>query len=574
MMKKKITVCAVFTALVCGISANAAEISAPYIDLVPNSVASRISGSVDLAELGYTDAQIRGREPYMPLSISFSVTDPNSGKVLYANQTVAQDDGTFSADFILPVDDGTYTLKIFSAYAKLYEGEFAYHDGTVSGLNSAAEEGDSAVLEKFVKENANYMGLDLKLFRQFTDDERLLVMDALGEKAPYDSKQAVRQILENEVFGVGLITVTLSDEQKANMLYSYIDEQGEDYAKYGEFIRENDLAKTVIEKFNASDFDTVRDGLAELALTAYTDTKIQNMYNFEVLIDGNLFNIPSKVLDKYNKVSQKTEIFTALYNRKSEITSLEKFYTALEKSVDDVLNTPAVVPGGNKGNSGGGGSKGSGSGGGGGYTDKVSIPSVKPSEDNKNDENQDVKKTEFPDIAGFEWAKEAIESLAASGAINGDPSGRFLPENNITRAEFVKILTAAFNIERTGESRRIFDDAKPTDWYYKPVMACVENGISNGISDTEFGAEANITREETAALLSRALNLSAAEKDRTFADEENISDYAKEHIYALCGCGIMNGYEDNTIRPQNALTRAEAAKLIYEAAEYKQRGGK
>ena len=56
-----------------------------------------------------------------------------------------------------------------------------------------------------------------------------------------------------------------------------------------------------------------------------------------------------------------------------------------------------------------------------------------------------------------------------------------------------------------------------------------------------------------------------AREDAVFADESHIADYAKDAVYTLGGAYIINGDEDNMFHPQNSITRAEAAQLLYNA---------
>ena len=163
----------------------------------------------------------------------------------------------------------------------------------------------------------------------------------------------------------------------------------------------------------------------------------------------------------------------------------------------------------------------------------------------------------------------AISDKADKKIISGDGSGNFYPEKLITREEFLKMLVLAgnFNIENTHFD---FDDVLSTAWYYSYVSAGYANNIVKGISEKEFGVGLLVTRQDVAVMLKRAFerNKTDYEYKREYAlfeDEADISDYAEKSVELLYRMGIINGYEDNTFRPENSCTRAEAAKMIYEA---------
>ena len=73
----------------------------------------------------------------------------------------------------------------------------------------------------------------------------------------------------------------------------------------------------------------------------------------------------------------------------------------------------------------------------------------------------------------------------------------------------------------------------------------------------------NVTRQDAAAMLARLFSAPHDENVEKFADDAEISDYAKDGIYMLKAADMLSGYDDNTFRPNLPVTRAEAAKMIY-----------
>ena len=172
----------------------------------------------------------------------------------------------------------------------------------------------------------------------------------------------------------------------------------------------------------------------------------------------------------------------------------------------------------------------------------------------------------FNDIGDYGWASEAITELAKKGVISGKSSGVFAPADNITRAEFVKILVGALNITSNKPASE-FSDIASDHWAHSYVSAATGSGIVNGIGDGSFGADFTITRQDMAVMCYRALTVLGFEFDETltkdFADSFLIAEYAKDAVALLGGAGIINGRGNNSFCPVDMLTRAEAAKIIY-----------
>ncbi len=172
----------------------------------------------------------------------------------------------------------------------------------------------------------------------------------------------------------------------------------------------------------------------------------------------------------------------------------------------------------------------------------------------------------FNDLAGYEWAVEAIHNLADKKVINGKGDKLFAPADNVTRAEFVKILIGALGI--SAEDKGInFSDIPKSHWAYEFVKIAASAGIVNGVSDGVYGADALISREDMAVMCYRALEYAEGDlttnKTVTFEDAGAISEYAETAVDALSGMGIINGKGNGVFDPKNVATRAEAAKVIY-----------
>ena len=188
----------------------------------------------------------------------------------------------------------------------------------------------------------------------------------------------------------------------------------------------------------------------------------------------------------------------------------------------------------------------------------------------KNEETESIDKNIFSDLEGFEWATDAIVTLAEKKIINGKGDFKFAPGDNITRAELAKMLVVAFIDPNNGGVQAAdcdFIDVSKDDWSYSYIGAAAKAGFVNGYEDGSFKGDENITREDAALMIYRAATTDKVaftnEIVNHFYDEESISDYALEGVNAMYNQGFINGTGDGMFTPKNNATRAEIAKIIY-----------
>lgn len=165
------------------------------------------------------------------------------------------------------------------------------------------------------------------------------------------------------------------------------------------------------------------------------------------------------------------------------------------------------------------------------------------------------------DIAGH-WAEAPITQLVAKEAISGYPDGTFLPDAPITRAEFATVLVKAFNL--TGQGRQPFADTVE-HWAAESVGLAVVFGIINGYDANTFAPDDLITREQLALMVVRAARLTPVAEELPFADRGNVSEWAREAVATAVKQGIVKGDPENTFRPQDSATRAEAVQVVVNA---------
>lgn len=118
-------------------------------------------------------------------------------------------------------------------------------------------------------------------------------------------------------------------------------------------------------------------------------------------------------------------------------------------------------------------------------------------------------KVTFADMAGH-WAKEDVELLASKQIVNGISDNKFGPDDKITRAQFATLLVRSLGItsSNAGGKAIAFNDVKASDWYAEAVTLASRAGLINGYEDQTFRPDRNITREETAIMIARAIEFS------------------------------------------------------------------
>ena len=116
----------------------------------------------------------------------------------------------------------------------------------------------------------------------------------------------------------------------------------------------------------------------------------------------------------------------------------------------------------------------------------------------------------------------------------------------------------------------VFDDEKDGEWYLGYISAARKNNIVSGKGDGSFGIGEAISRQDAAVILYNILKNNGLSNDKgiDFADSDMISDYAIDAINVLSANSVINGVGDNMFSPLGRLTRAEAAKLIFESIKY------
>lgn len=171
--------------------------------------------------------------------------------------------------------------------------------------------------------------------------------------------------------------------------------------------------------------------------------------------------------------------------------------------------------------------------------------------------------TEFSDIAGH-WAEGAITTLQRKQAVDGytvNGSLLFKPDQPITRAEFVAYLVKAKQLFLSNDSGSAWTDISKSK-YKTHIITAVEYGIVDGYPDSTFRPDKPISRAEIAAIVSRSEVLDAGGSSALSFRDVPAEHWAGGVIQAAVRAELFNGYEDETFRPDQSISRAEAAAVL------------
>ncbi|MEC1375869.1 S-layer homology domain-containing protein [Heyndrickxia oleronia] len=164
---------------------------------------------------------------------------------------------------------------------------------------------------------------------------------------------------------------------------------------------------------------------------------------------------------------------------------------------------------------------------------------------------------------------DEISDFLASDTIDGfvDPKTgamSFKPNQNVTRAQFAKLLLNAMGIQPQKEKQK-FSDVIPSQWYADYVNTASELGIILGNTDGTFKPDNNITRGQIAAMLVRAFNGTVSfpkTTNQSFSDVSSKTTFVNE-INQAASLKIIRGFEDGSFKPENPATRGQAVVMIY-----------
>ena len=178
----------------------------------------------------------------------------------------------------------------------------------------------------------------------------------------------------------------------------------------------------------------------------------------------------------------------------------------------------------------------------------------------------------FDDVRRGDWFYDDAAYVYANGLMSGTSAYRFSPDLSTTRAMIVTILWRLEGEPVVNFAMR-FADVSPDKWYGEAIRWAAASGIVNGYSETAFGPNDNITREQLAAMLYRYAQYKKADVSvgedtniLSFDDAFDVSGYAVSAMQWACGAGVMQG-ANGKLLPTAEATRAQTAAMLHRFCE-------
>lgn len=178
----------------------------------------------------------------------------------------------------------------------------------------------------------------------------------------------------------------------------------------------------------------------------------------------------------------------------------------------------------------------------------------------------------FFDVSETAWYYEGIEYCYNNGIVKGMTETTFAPNGTLTRAQFVQILAMYDGVDLSAYDGVDcgFEDVKPSHWYNKAVCWAVEQGITSGLSATQFGPNSNVTRAQVARFLyvyceKKGISVEDRADLSAFPDAGKVADWAKAAVEWAVGIGVISGNSKDGVSyldPNGKATRAQACLMI------------
>lgn len=186
--------------------------------------------------------------------------------------------------------------------------------------------------------------------------------------------------------------------------------------------------------------------------------------------------------------------------------------------------------------------------------------------------NETPSETKFNDVSANDWFASAVDYVTGKGMMNGTADNTFSPKANTTRGMVVTVLYRLENQPST--SAASFTDVASGAYYANAVAWANANGIVSGYGSGKFGPNDKVTREQLAAILYRyaqykKYDVSVGEDTNilSYNDAQSISSYAIPAIQWACGAGVVTGKSGSKLDPKGNATRAEVAAMLMRFCE-------
>ena len=512
--------------------------------------------NIEANQIPYTDniyVKISNANPNTPVSVR--ITDSNGEKDFY-EMGYTDENGGFEFSYVndrhcgnMNIDVSAGGKRANSSYFKMSESmydEFVNAVKSQQALQGSGNPDGSVIKSVFDKYNDKF-SLDKTAFDTFSEQRQSDVYDIIANDTSYVGK--ITQ-MKDVVDAYYMAVLTESFKDNPNNFLTLLQ-----VLPYKEILEREEMTPTLIKGVDAASNSVMKKALSAVRLSGSDSKKLLKDLEFEVF--------KTAVADalSWNDVKTMSEVYENLLGvdtRKADMSDYKELIGFNCSSYSEYANefNNRISKADNKKPS-----TSSGGGGGGGY---VAVASKNPTVDNniqiKNENSEE--KLVFDDLNDALWAIKAVTYVHDKGIISGVGDGKFEPNRYITRAEAAKITVLMTGDSQTGTIP--FDDVSENDWYYPYVCNLYNRGVINGISKTEFAPNLLVTRQQMAVMVYNAIRKDADEVAETnIADRDEIASWAIEAVNYLFSKKIVSGRIGGIFAPNDYITRAEAATIVY-----------
>lgn len=168
----------------------------------------------------------------------------------------------------------------------------------------------------------------------------------------------------------------------------------------------------------------------------------------------------------------------------------------------------------------------------------------------------------FKDVDAATDEGKAIIKMYNAGILAGYEDGTFKPQGSITRAELVRVFNQVFKytVDENTTTPDFADNTNKDVWYYNDVKIAQANGYINGFEDNTFRPQENFTRQQVCVVMDLITKLDLSEVKVEISDP--VSDWATEYVNRALLAGFFTLEEGNTFRATENITRGEVCKLL------------
>lgn len=169
------------------------------------------------------------------------------------------------------------------------------------------------------------------------------------------------------------------------------------------------------------------------------------------------------------------------------------------------------------------------------------------------------------DVSPSDWYYDAVGFVLSRGYFSGTGSGLFLPNGQLSRAQLAQVLWAMSGSPDAQDTQ--FSDVASTDWFYKAVSWCQQEGLIAGYASGIFAPNSLLSREQLVTILYRyaqydGVSLRASADLSQFSDGADTALWAAESMRWAVTHDIISIF-DNALHPSAIVSRAELAAALY-----------